>query len=110
MKIGNLNFKLEEICLDIWSKYPNIDNKNIIGLFYNELQQYPNNQETFLDNSHPVLKIKLDNISWDSKIKKKVSNLTKQYINQEMQWGEILFTVFGYLSIHHEQNFHLRYK
>ena len=100
-KLGDLNFILEDL-IDYLFDHENMNGNQFLNIIYKELQLYPHAQEEYNDGSHPVFK----NIKTVQKIKainklKKFKSLIKKYVKEhDLQWGEVLYIVYGYLMIH----------
>ena len=100
-KIGDLNFDSEEIVNHLCD-VEKMQSHQILNYVYSQVQQYPENREEYEDGTFPNFKLigsrkKIKSI----KIAKKFDKLIKEYLlDHDLQWGEILYIVFGYLMIH----------
>tara|TARA_Y100000034_G_C6908653_1_gene422542 strand:- start:4025 stop:4375 length:351 start_codon:yes stop_codon:yes gene_type:complete len=104
-KLGDLNFELEDIIEEMESC--NRGWREIISTFSHSLKKFQNNQEEYLDGSNPKLILIRNN----RKLKitplknEKVQNLVRAYVkDHDLQWGEVLYIVYGYLMIHSPQS------
>lgn len=100
-KLGDLNFVLENIVNFLCDK-ENLDTHHILNYVYKELQKYPEAREEYEDGTFPKYKNKGSNKRIKSiYISKKFNSLIKTYVNDhDLQWGELLYLVYGYLMIH----------
>ena len=112
--MGELNFILEEL-IDNLAEVEKLQMDSILKLFAIELKHYPDAQEEYEDGSRPKFYLIDENgdayeykiaIRKNSKINnkktiQKFKRLIKYYVQkQDLQWGEILYTVYGYICIH----------
>ena len=64
---------------------------------------YPDAQEEFIDGSHPKFIYTQQKLNSPRTWQRNeiFQRLTKQYcVMHELQWGEVLYIVYGYLMIH----------
>jgi len=100
MTIGELNFELENIIEVHFSK---CSWSKILKTFSNELIKYKKAQEEYMDGSHPTIYInnRVYTPVFINNSNKAFTKLIKSYIiNHELQMGEVLYLVYGYLNIH----------
>lgn len=107
-RLGDINFLLEDyINEQIVQK-----NKSILSIFSSllkELSNYKNNQEIYENNKSPILFYNNKKVK-KTKSNKKLNLLVKEYIKHDLQWGEIIFIVYGYLHIHYNSVKRIQYK
>lgn len=99
--MGELNFTLEEI-VDFLCDKEGMKSHQILKYVYTQLKKHPQGKEEYIDGTFPTFKITgpLKRIK-SIHITKKFNNLLKEYIcDHELQWGEVLYIVYGYLMIH----------
>lgn len=100
-RMGDLNFTLEDIVQFLYYKEDMKPNQIVIYV-YNELKKYPEAREEYEDGTFPKFKItgSLKRIK-SIHITKKFNKLIKEYVeDHDLQWGEVLYTVYGYLILH----------
>jgi cupin superfamily acireductone dioxygenase involved in methionine salvage len=110
--LGKLNFELESI-IDFLIDTNNYYWEDILKIFFSNLNSFPKSQEEYCHGGKPKCKFMKINgmryreykpknkISLNPTLDKKIFKLIKSYcVSHEMQWGEVMFTVYGYLSIH----------
>ena len=113
MKMGELNFILEDLINNL-ADVEKMDMEDILKLFASELTKYPKSREKYEDGGYPKFYIVISkNEAYEYRISKRKNSrinkrtlqeckaLIKEYVkNQELQWGEILYVVYGYICIH----------
>ena len=100
-RIGDLNFDLESIVNFLCDK-ENMKSHQILNYVFLQLSNYPDNREEYEDGTFPKFKLKGSRKKIKSiYIAKKFNSLIKEYIEEhDLQWGELLYIVKGYLDIH----------
>ena len=107
-RLGDINFDLEEYV----NEHIVVKEKKVKYIFcelFSALSLHPNNKEEYMDGTSPTL------YYGKSKIKKRASHhklvsIVQDYIDHDLQWGEIIFIVYGYLHIHYDNIERIRYK
>lgn len=109
--IGKLGFNLE-IIIEHLIEQENLYWSNIFKIFANELRKYPENREEYCEGGFPKLAIvqgkkrrvyspKIKDSKINQITKNNLEKLISQYcLSHQMQWGEVLYLVYGYLVIH----------
>lgn len=100
-QLGDLNFDLENIVNYLCDR-ENMQSHQILNYFHSVLSKYPEAREEYEDGSFPVYKSKGSRKRPKSiNISKKINNLVKSYVkDHDLQWGEVIYIVYGYLMIH----------
>lgn len=109
--IGKLNFVLEEIVSSLIEE-EGLSWSDIFKTVANELRKFPESQEEYCDGGNPKLFLingkkrrvytpRIKESKTNPITQKNLQKLIQQYcINHDMQWGEVLYLVYGYLVIH----------
>jgi hypothetical protein len=109
-RLGDMNFTLEDL-IEVMIEKDQLKWSDIFSSFYSTLKSHPAGLEEFVDGgnpqpflvyngSHKVLTIK-DKTTPSKANNKVLKDLVKEYSkDHDLQWGEVLYIVYGYLCIH----------
>lgn len=100
-KLGDLNFELEAI-VDFLCDKECFKSYEILNIVFDELNHHESGKEEFLSGENPLFENKKSKKQIKAvNIKKRMKNLVTKYIKEhDLQWGEVLYIVYGYLRIH----------
>ena len=110
--MGDLNFNLEDI-IECLADNENLSMEGILKLIASELAYYPKAREEYISRGHPRFYVvtngkkkhyrirKRKNNRINKKTLKELKKLIKDYVQkQKLQWGEVLYSAYGYICIH----------
>ena len=110
-KLGDVNFDLEEL-VEKLSTEEKLMSSDLYILFYQTCKKlYKRGREVYTeDNKNPVLYVTKKRVRLSTLKKYKLNrkntlaldNLIRKYKNHDLQWGEILYILHGYIMIHRQ--------